>query len=174
MWTKRRSRSLIAFTGLVLALGTGDAAAKQVKIPVNEFSPPQPSAPESLAYYIDELPYRIAPGDVLAVDFGAVLDGRPIRTEGVLVRPDGMISLNPIGDVRAAGRTPGELDSVLAIAYVDVYREPNITVSVAKMAGNLIHVLGQVRSPGSYEVTPNATVLQAMIRKPAPIKSVPK
>ncbi len=168
-WTKRPSRLNVACAGLLLlALCAGGAAAKSVKIPVDQLPPPQPSAPESLAYYVDELPYRIAPGDVLTVDFGAVLDGKPIRSEGVLVRPDGMITLNPIGDVRAAGRTPGELDSVLTDEYVDVFRQPNITVTVAKLAGNMVHVLGQVRAPGAYEVLPNATVLQAVARAGGP------
>jgi polysaccharide export outer membrane protein len=150
--------------GFLLALGVGDAAAAQVRIPVSELRPPQPSAPESLAYYVDELPYRVAPGDELTVDFGAVLDGRALRAERLVVRPDGMITLNPIGDVRAAGRTPGEIDSVLTGRYVDVFREPNITVSVVKVAGNYVHVLGAVRSPGSFELLPNATVMQALAR----------
>lgn len=168
-WTLRRNRLIVACAGLLLlALCAGDASAKKVKIPLDELPPPQPSAPESLAYYVDELPYRIAPGDQLSVDFNAVLDGKPIRAEGVLVRPDGMITLNPIGDVRAAGLTPGELDSVLTVEYVDVFREPNITVTVAKLAGNMVHVMGQVRIPGAYEVTPNATVLQAVARAGGP------
>ncbi len=168
-WMKRPSRLIVASAGmLLLALCAGGAAAKTVKVPVDQLPPPQPSAPESLAYYVDELPYRIAPGDLLTVDFGAVLDGKPIRTEGVLVRPDGMITLNPVGDVRAAGLTPGELDSVLTDEYVDVFRDPNITVTVAKLAGNMVHVLGQVRIPGAYEVTPNATVLQAVTRAGGP------
>ncbi len=167
--TNHRGRGLLVLLGVaVLALGAGDAAAKKVKVPISELRPPQPVAPESLAYYVDELPYRVAPGDLLTVDFGAVLDGKPLRVENVLVRPDGMITLNPVGDVRAAGRTPGELDSVLTESYVDVFREPNITVSVAKLAGNFVHVLGNVRSPGSYELTPNATVLQALARAGGP------
>ena len=169
MWTLRRNRLIVACAGLLLlALCAGEASAKKVKIPLDELPPPQPSAPESLAYYVDELPYRIAPGDLLTVDFGVALDGKAIRDDGVLVRPDGMITLNPIGDVRAAGLTPGELDSVLTGAYVNVFREPNITVGVAKMAGNMVHVMGQVKNPGAYEVTPNATVLQAVVRSGGP------
>jgi polysaccharide export outer membrane protein len=169
MSTKRWNRLFVLLAGLsLLALGAGTSGAKALKIPADQLPPPQPSAPESLAYYVDELPYRIAPGDQLSVDFGAVLDGKPIRTEGLIVRPDGMITLNPIGDVRAAGRTPGELDSVLTRQYVDVFREPNITVTVSHLAGNYVHVLGQVRNPGSYEVLPNATVLQAVVRAGGP------
>lgn len=165
MRTLRFCRGLVWMLGVaVVALGAGDAlAARAIGA-----GPPQPAAPESLAYYVDELPYRVAPGDLLNVDFGAVLDGRALRADNVLVRPDGMITLTPVGDVLAAGRTPGELDTLLTGLYVDVYREPTITVTVAKLAGNFVHVLGYVRAPGSFELTPNATVLQALARAGGP------
>jgi len=163
--TKRGGRVLAGMIGVaLLALAAVDAGAAKVKIPLSQMPPPVPTAPESLAYYVDELPYRVAPGDELNVDFGASLDGRPLRVDNVLVRPDGMITLNPIGDVRAAGLTTGELDSVLTGKYVDVFRQPTITVGVARLAGNFVHVLGNVRSPGSFELTPNATMLQAIAR----------
>jgi protein involved in polysaccharide export with SLBB domain len=166
---QRIGRVFALVLGVALAtLGAGEASAANVGSPVRQPGPPQPAAPESLAYYVDELPYRVAPGDYLNVDFGAFFDGRPLRADNILVRPDGMITLSPIGDILAAGRTPGELDSLLTGLYVDVYREPNITVSVAKLAGNFVHVLGNVRVPGSFEVTPNATVLQAIARAGGP------
>ena len=148
---------------LALLLAAGTAEAKKVKVPVQEL-PKEPAAPESLAYSIDELPYRVAPGDVVDVDFGVMLNGIPLRTTGVLVRPDGMITLNPIGDVRAAGLTTAELDTLLTERYRSVYREPRVTIAVTRLAGNFVHVLGEVRAPGSYEVMPNATVLQAIAR----------
>lgn len=163
-----RRRFLLVLAAIGVALGAGDAVAAKVKIPLSELRPPQPTAPESLAYYVDDLPYRVAPGDQLTVDFGAALEGRALRAEHLLVRPDGMITLNPIGDVRAAGRTTGELDSVLTEKYVDVFREPNITVTLEKLAGNFVHVLGSVREPGSFELMPNSTVLQAIARAGGP------
>ncbi len=133
-----------------------------MKVPIADLG--QPSEPDSLAYYVDELPYRVAPGDLLNVDFGVQLEGRPIQEYNVLVRPDGMITLNPVGDIMAAGLTTTELDSTLTARYVDVYRSPRVTVALARMAGNFVHIFGRVRNPGSYEVTPNATVLQAIAR----------
>jgi polysaccharide biosynthesis/export protein len=152
--------ALLSVLGLLLAQ---PAEAKKVKVPVADL-PKEPAAPESLAYSIDELPYRVAPGDILDVDFGVMLDNQPLRATAVLVRPDGMITLNPVGDVRAAGLTTGELDSALTVMYRDVYREPHVTIAVVKLAGNFVHVLGEVRAPGSYEVMPNSTVLQAIAR----------
>jgi polysaccharide export outer membrane protein len=155
---------LLAVITVAAVIVPPGAFAKTVKIPESELPPPQPTAPESLAYYVDELPYRVAPGDYLDVDFGLSLGNEPIRVTNVLVRPDGRITLNPIGEVMVAGRTTSELDSTLTGSFANVYRNPKVTVSVAKLAGNFVHVFGQVRVPGSYEITPNATVLQAIVR----------
>lgn len=160
---------LVALALLVLALLLGavlaphPAEAKRIQVPIKAL-PKEPAAAESLAYYVDDLPYRVAPGDVLNIDFGVTLDAKELQATDVLVRPDGMITLNPIGDVRAAGLTTAELDSLLMSRYVSVYREPRITVAIGKLAGNMVHVLGEVKAPGSYDVLPNATVLQAIAR----------
>jgi polysaccharide export outer membrane protein len=160
---------LVALALLFLAMLLGallephPAEAKRIRVPVAGL-PKEPAAPESLAYYVDDLPYRVAPGDILNIDFGVTLDGRAIQNFGVLVRPDGIVTLNTVGDVRAAGLTTAELDSVLMNKYSATYRDPHITVAIAKLAGNMVHVLGEVRAPGSYEVLPNATVLQTIAR----------
>ena len=166
---------VVALVLLALALALGallsprPAEAKRLKVLASDL-PKEPAAAESLAYSVDELPYRVAPGDQLTVDFGVTLDGRPLRAENLLVRPDGMITLNPVGDVRAAGYTTSELDNLLMKQYVNVFREPRITVGVTRLAGNFVHVLGEVLNPGAYEVTPNATVLQSIARAGGPAK----
>lgn len=130
--------------------------AKRAAIPID------PLGPEDTTFtMVEPYPYRIAPGDELQVDYGLVLDNRPI-TATALVRPDGIVSLPRVGEVRAAGRSTAELDSALAELYADVYVNPNITVVVTKLAGNLVHVLGEVSRPGSYPMTPNATAMQAI------------
>src|SRR5438477_7875761 len=66
---------LVALALLFLALLLGavlsphPAEAKQVKVLVRDL-PKEPAAPESLAYYVDDLPYRVAPGDLLNIDYG--------------------------------------------------------------------------------------------------------
>src|ERR1700752_1387702 len=57
--------------------------------------------------------YRIVPGDELRLGFRfKPLEGRN-ETNEQKVRPDGRISVFPVGDVVAAGRTVTELDSVV-------------------------------------------------------------
>jgi hypothetical protein len=58
--------------------------------------------------------YRIVPGDVLKLNFGPrVEEPDEDLVREVHVRPDGRISLYPVGEVVAAGRTPAELHDTL-------------------------------------------------------------
>lgn len=107
--------------------------------------------------------YRIVPGDVLHLNFGPDPD-EPYRDviREVLVRPDGRITVFPIGDVIAAGRSTSELETDLVALLSGELIEPRVVVEVAELAGNQVHVLGSVVRPGSYEAGPFVTVLQAV------------
>jgi protein involved in polysaccharide export with SLBB domain len=65
---------------------------------------------------IESQAYVLWPGDTITVK---LLYNSELNEE-VVIRPDGMISLQPIGDVKAAGRTPSELDSILTQEYCKV------------------------------------------------------
>src|SRR4051794_301757 len=72
----------LALLGLALLLGAvfapHPAEAKRIRVPVRDI-PREPAAPESLAYFVDDLPYRVAPGDILNIDFGVTLDAHPLQ-----------------------------------------------------------------------------------------------
>jgi polysaccharide export outer membrane protein len=107
--------------------------------------------------------YRLVPGDELVLNFGpreSAPNGFLDRT--VVVRPDGRISVFPVGDVVAAGRTPRELEAALVDLLSADFKQPRVTVEVAKIAGNVVHVLGRVERPGSYPAEPFITVSQAI------------
>jgi polysaccharide export outer membrane protein len=106
--------------------------------------------------------YRIVPGDVLNLNTGPVENnpGEVLRRQ--IVRPDGRISVFPLGDVVAAGRTPTELEAALVDLLSAEFKAPRIVVEVVEFAGNKVHVLGRVRTPNSYPVAPYMTVLQAI------------
>lgn len=106
--------------------------------------------------------YRIVPGDVLRFNFGpsATALGDVIR-EG-RVRPDGRVSVFPVGEVIAAGRTVTDLQQAVVQMMSAEYRFPRVSVEVFELAGNRVHVLGQVNQPGSYNALPFMTVSQAI------------
>lgn len=105
--------------------------------------------------------YRIVPGDLLKINFGPLSNSLDLLREA-RVRPDGRISVYPIGDVVAAGRTPSELQASILQLLSGELRQPRITVEVAELAGNKIHVLGRVMEPGSYVAAPFSTLLQVL------------
>jgi polysaccharide export outer membrane protein len=142
---------------LVVLVAAPAADAKRIKIPVSDITNPA----DSLSYSLEPFPYRIAPGDLLHVDYGIILDGSPISADAT-VRPDGAVTLPRVGDILVAGMSTGEVDSVLAGLYADVYINPDITTAIKEVAGNEVHVLGQVKFPGSYTKVPNMTALQAI------------
>ncbi len=106
--------------------------------------------------------YRIVPGDKLTIDLGPRPDAPEDYVHDVLVRPDGRITIYPVGDVVAAGLTPMELQrSIVALLSADL-RAPRATVEVTSMAANLVHVLGRVDHPSSVPAGPFMTVSQAI------------
>jgi polysaccharide export outer membrane protein len=106
--------------------------------------------------------YRIVPGDILTLDFGprADLNGDVLRE--VTVRPDGRISVFPVGDVVAAGHSPHELEGALVRLLAGDIRAPRVTVELTKMAANMVHVLGAVEHSGPVPADPYMTVVQAI------------
>ncbi|HYM81470.1 MAG TPA: polysaccharide biosynthesis/export family protein [Candidatus Limnocylindria bacterium] len=105
--------------------------------------------------------YLIVPGDKLLVNFGG---GPPDITRDALVRPDGRISIHPVGEMVAAGRSVRELESALVKSLSAEIKDPRVTIQLVEPAGNQVHVLGRVTNPGSYPIGPFTTVVQAITR----------
>jgi polysaccharide biosynthesis/export protein len=80
----------------------------------------------------------------------------------VTIRPDGMISLPLIGEVRAAGLTPEQLRQRLAGLFATFLRTPQVAVIVREFRRVRVAVLGQVGAPGVYELAYGATILDAL------------
>jgi len=101
--------------------------------------------------------YRIAPGDALDV-----IVWREDKLSGpVQVRPDGMITVPLAGELKAAGLTPEELAQNTATGLARFVDNPNVVVRVA-MGSRRFFVVGNVRTPGMYELRPEQTFLQGL------------
>jgi protein involved in polysaccharide export with SLBB domain len=107
--------------------------------------------------------YRMVPGDRLLLNFGPNSESsRGFLEREVIIRPDGRISVFPVGDVVAAGHTVRELEAMLVNLLAESYKAPRIVVEVVQVAGNQVHVLGEVMKPGSYPADAFLTVVQAI------------
>ena len=104
------------------------------------------------------LEYIIGNGDVLLVKVWQ----NPDLDDGVIVRPDGRISFALVGDVMATGLTISEFREDLSAQLKEFIRNPQVSVSIKAIGGKKVIVLGQVRSPGVYQLTGTKTILEAV------------
>jgi len=86
----------------------------------------------------------------------------PEVSKVVPVRPDGMISLPLVGEIKATGLTPVELEAQIATALKKLMSDPQVTVIVSEVHSLTFNVVGQVLRPGYYPLTRRMTVLDAI------------
>src|SRR5262245_18461999 len=97
-------------------------------------------------------------GDQLAVKFYQ----NPQLDEDVVIRPDGKISLQLIGDVDAVGKTPEALAAEIGNAYRSELATPRVTVIVRQLGVTPVYVGGEVAKPVCVPLAPGLTFFQAI------------
>lgn len=110
---------------------------------------PQPTAVQD---------YQIQPGDSLDIRFFY----NPELNEQQLVRPDGRITLQLVGEELVAGRTPHELETALRTEYSHELKQPEIAVIVRGFGGQKAYVDGEVGRPGMVDLQGGLSALQAL------------
>ncbi len=83
-------------------------------------------------------------------------------SQEVLVRPDGRISFPLIDDVDAEGLTIPQLRGTVAERLKEFIKYPQVSISIRRLGGKRVIVLGEVRYPGVYQVTGTESVLEAV------------
>jgi protein involved in polysaccharide export with SLBB domain len=110
-----------------------------------------------------EQTYKMVPYDLLTVRFTYHPEQDP-KTP-VAVRPDGHITLDGIGSVRAAGLTPEELGKEIAAKSSKRLRDPEVIVTVTQFAPRRVYVGGQVKTPGIVQFQGEITPIQAIFER---------
>jgi polysaccharide export outer membrane protein len=108
-----------------------------------------------------EQTYKLVPYDLITIRFTYHPEQDP-KTP-VVIRPDGNITLDGIGAVRAAGLTPEELGKELGMKSSRRLRNPEVLVTLTQFAPRRIYVGGQVRAPGVIQFQGEMTPLQAIL-----------
>lgn len=103
--------------------------------------------------------YVIQPGDQLDIKFRVTKD----LNEQVTVRPDGMISLQIVGDIPAAEQTAEQLRQRLVGAYSKELKDPDVAVIVRSFSAYGIFVGGEVQLQGRVPLSHQLSLLQAVI-----------
>lgn len=102
--------------------------------------------------------YRIQAGDQIDVKFYF----NPDLNEHLVVRPDGMISLQLVPEIKAAGLTPKELTEALKREYSSELAKPELSVIMRTFTAQRVFVGGEVGKPGDKPLVGRVTVLQAI------------
>ncbi len=102
--------------------------------------------------------FIIAPGDLL----GVRVSGQDALSTKALVRPDGKISLPLVNDQLAEGLVPGTLAQLLDAEYQTFIKSPVVTVVLERRHADRASVIGAVTTPGTFQLTAGAGVLQAI------------
>jgi polysaccharide export outer membrane protein len=83
----------------------------------------------------------------------------------LLVRPDGRISMNLLGEVQAAGRTPAELgkDIEELLKQKDILRRPQVNVKILQVNSKKFSINGEVMKTGSFPLVVETRVMEALV-----------
>ena len=105
--------------------------------------------------YID---YLIGPPDRLTI---TILPDPPV-VENVVVRPDGMITIQLIGDVPAGGKTTDQVATDIQNRISRFKRGALVTVALAGAESPVVTVLGEVRGPTTFPLTRQMRISEAL------------
>ena len=152
MKTMRKISILVAIVFLGMLIGCASQNGN-----VKEAESVEPIAPSKAQ---KPVVYSIAPGDELDIKFFY----NPELNETITVRPDGLISLQLIDEIQAAGLEPAKLDQKLTDLYSRELRKPVLTVIVRSFSRQRIYVGGEVTTPGLIELPAGMTALQAIFQ----------
>nr|WP_282452862.1 XrtA/PEP-CTERM system exopolysaccharide export protein [Lysobacter sp. CAU 1642] len=107
--------------------------------------------------------YRIGVDDRIQVSVWR----NPELSITVPVRPDGMVSVPLLGDVRAGGRLPEEVAADIEEQLKAYLREPKVAVILVELRSHeyisRVRVTGAVRQPVSIPYRQGMTVLDAVL-----------
>jgi polysaccharide biosynthesis/export protein len=114
------------------------------------------------AYLPMDLPvgpnYVVGPGDSLAIDLWGGVSQRLLRT----VDREGRVALPEAGPILVSGRTLGEVQQDVQRVLRTQFRDVSADVSLQRLRTVRVYVVGDVSSPGAYDVSSLSTPLNAL------------
>ena len=136
---------------------------------LNSELPRGPAAYEIIQDPADPTPsaYLLQPGDKLSVN---IFQEEDLSVRELQVDQAGMITLPLVGDMQAAGQSPGQLSRAIETAYGNRYlRNPQANVVLLEAIKRTVSIEGQVKEPGVYVVQPGYTLLSALALASSPL-----
>lgn len=107
---------------------------------------------------VDSNTYKIGPADVLYIRVW----GEQEFSGPVSVHQDGQITLPLVGDLPAGGKTPNDVQQIVAKALTKFVVKPLVTVTVQNVESKKYYMDGMIAKPGEYLLITPTTVLEAI------------
>lgn len=106
--------------------------------------------------------YVIGAEDVLSI---SVYDQPQFTVLNQSVRPDGLISMPLVGEVKATGKAPHDLEAEISKILADKYLRttPRVMVRVEAVKSRYYLINGGVNRPGQYPLLVPTTMMQALV-----------
>jgi polysaccharide export outer membrane protein len=117
-----------------------------------------PAQPQAAAKPAVDAEYLLSPEDVLEISVWK----EESLTKQVVVRPDGAFSFPLVGDVQATAKTVEKIREEIRERLKKYIPEPVVSVSLLKVTGYKIYVIGRVNKPGEFVTGRFVDVLQAL------------
>ncbi len=111
--------------------------------------------------------YIVGPGDTLVVTTWGSIDG----VWQVEVNRSGEIILPRVGAVKVWGVTFAKVPDVIREHLSRVFREVQLNVTMGKLRLIKVYLVGEVASPGDYDVSSLSTVINALAAAGGPTKN---
>lgn len=111
--------------------------------------------------------YLVGPGDTIVLTAWGSLDG----TYTLEVNRSGELILPKVGPVRVWGVPFGKLTDILKNQLAKVFKDFQLSVNLGKLKMMKIYVVGEVESPGDYDLSSLATVINALSAAGGPTKN---
>jgi polysaccharide export outer membrane protein len=170
---KRFVMRQLTFSVLVLFLSIAPAVA-QSSSKAPESKAPEPKAPAGPKSGADASGARgkgpskpsadpdfvIGSEDVLEIKVWR----EPDLTTRAVVRPDGKIGVTLLGDVQASGLTTSQLKDEVASKLEHYVEQPEVSVVVAEIHSQMVHLIGAVGRPGSYSLGGPLSIVELLAR----------
>ncbi|MEO8371704.1 MAG: polysaccharide biosynthesis/export family protein [Candidatus Solibacter sp.] len=122
---------------------------------------PREKSPESAASQAnpDEHPFILGAEDQISVQ----VYGSPEFSGNHMIRPDGVITMPFLGDVKASGFAPTELSAAIRDRLRKFIVDPDVSVQVTTVNSKKFYIQGEVGKTGGFPLLVPTRVLEALV-----------
>jgi polysaccharide biosynthesis/export protein len=108
--------------------------------------------------------YKIGAADILNVHVWNEQE----FTGPVTVHQDGMFTMPLVGDLKAGGMTPVQVEEEVTKALAKYVKQPLVTITVQQVGSKQYYMDGQIMKPGEYPLVVPTTILEAISKAGGP------